>query len=115
MQINIVGQHIKLNDDLFRYISKKINTRIKKYYSDYISIKVIFSKCEKHKRFNVTILLDAGQRHKRVLQVQSISKSPFKAFDLAMNKLSTRMRRTLKSSNEHREYLEVANKMKYNV
>ena len=91
MDIIISGHDMDLGESLESYIEEKLNSAITKYFKNAVSADVKYQK-ESDGRFKVTIKTNIGSEND-VFFVDNVDADPRAAFNIAIDKLQTQLRR----------------------
>lgn len=100
MQLTVKGNHLNVGNSLRRHVEDHLSTTAEKYFRNPIEATVIFTK-EKN-RFHVEISLHVGGGI--VLQSHNEANDPYPAFDTAMARMATRLRRYKEKLRDHRRH-----------
>ncbi len=99
MRISISGQHITIGDSLRQYMEDKINEIILKYYDDVIKVDVHLDKDGSN--YKCEIEVHNGNGKNLNLNSHGNSNDIYAAFDDAMNKTETQLRKLKSKLKDH--------------
>lgn len=97
MDIQINGKQIDIGDALREHVSGRIEDRVSKYFDRAVDAQVTFSR-EAH-LIRVDCSVHAG--HAIVMQSHASSADPYAAFDQALDRIETRLRRYKRRLRNH--------------
>lgn len=99
MQVSVTGRHIEVGDALEGHVRKRLDSAIRKYFSDAIEAHVVFTR-ENHKiDTDITIHVGTGISH----QSHGEADQAVMSFDLAAERLEKRLRRHKRRLRDHRK------------
>lgn len=90
MQLTVKGKHLDVGDSLREHVRANLTHTAGKYFRDPIDATVIFTK-EKNHRYKADISIHLGSGI--VLQAASEADDPYPAFDVASQRVATRLSR----------------------
>jgi ribosomal subunit interface protein len=90
MQLTVKGKHLDVGDSLREHVRANLTHTAGKYFRDPIDATVIFTK-EKNHRYKADISIHVGSGI--VLQAASEADDPYPAFDVASQRVATRLSR----------------------
>ena len=96
--ISITGKQTKVGLSLSEYVSKILNTTLKKYFKKFISANVIFSK----DRFNFKCEISIHIEGSIFVKGNALSNDAYGAFNISNEKIKKRLRRYHRKLTDHR-------------
>lgn len=94
MNINIAGKHVDIGDSLKAHIESNIEKMVEKYFGDILEVRVCLSKSNTSKdNFNFHTDLSFHVGHNLIVQTKSEEVDPYRSFDLALEKMDSRIKR----------------------
>lgn len=91
MILNISGHQMKVGDSLQAYVKDKLESKVKKFFKEAISVHVIF---EKEGAFFLSeIIVNDGVKHESILKSNGKAGDALAAFDDAMKKIDIQLRK----------------------
>lgn len=97
MNVIVKGQHIDVGDALRQHVSESLTHVFGKYFGDAIDVSVTFSRQAHLLRASVSAHVGRGI----VAQSHASADQPYAAFDLAAERLGTRLRRHKRRLRDH--------------
>ena len=91
MILNISGQQVQVGQNLQDYIKKKLETKVKKFFKEAISVHVNLGK--EGISFTAEILINDGVKHQSILKSNAKGETAYVAFDEAMHKTDIQLRK----------------------
>ncbi len=97
MQLSVKGRHVDVGDAFREHVDSSLSAVLEKYFSNAMEANVTLSR--QHHRYRVVISAHIG----RGIQLESHgdAEAPYPAFDLAVERLSTRLRRQKRRLRDH--------------
>lgn len=90
MQLTVKGKHLDVGDSLREHVHSNLSHTAGKYFRDPIEATVIFTK-EKNHRYKASISIHVGRGV--ILEAQHEADDPYPAFDIASQRVATRLGR----------------------
>ncbi|MEZ0224153.1 MAG: ribosome-associated translation inhibitor RaiA [Alphaproteobacteria bacterium] len=90
MQLTVKGKHLDVGDSLREHVRANLTHTAGKYFRDPVEATVVFTK-EKNRRYKADISIHVGAGI--VLQAASEADDPYPAFDVASQRVATRLSR----------------------
>ena len=90
MQLTVKGKHLDVGDSLREHVRANLTHTAGKYFRDPVEATVVFTK-EKNHRYKADISIHVGRGI--VLQAASEADDPYPAFDVASQRVATRLSR----------------------
>jgi ribosomal subunit interface protein len=115
MQIEIDGKHVDVGESLRAHIEERLGAHVNKYFDNAVSAHVVIEKI-RH-QFVVNASLNDGTHH-RIINSSAGDAEPYRAADLAIEKMERQLRRyknKLKSHHNARMKEELADMVNSNV
>ena len=91
MILNISGQQVQIGQNLQDYVKKKLETKVKKFFKEAISVHVTFGK--EGISFTAEIIVNDGVKHQSILKSNGKGSSAYAAFDDAIHKTDMQLRK----------------------
>jgi ribosomal subunit interface protein len=91
MILNISGHQIELGEALQEFVKKKLESKVKKFFKEAISVHVIFEK--KIPLVFAEIIVNDGIKHQAILRSNGQGPDARTAFEDSMNKIDIQLRR----------------------
>ncbi len=101
MQLSVKGKQIDVGDALRGHVEARLKEHVGKYFNDSVDAQVTFSR-EAH-LFRADIVVHAGRGI--LLQANASASEPYPAFDMAADRLVSRLRRYKKKLVDHHHEL----------
>jgi ribosomal subunit interface protein len=89
MQLSVKGKQIDVGDALRTHVETQLKEIIGKYFSDSLDAQVAFSREANLFRADITVHAGRGM----LLQANAIASEPYPAFDMAAERIASRLRR----------------------
>jgi ribosomal subunit interface protein len=99
MQLTVKGKHLDVGDALREHVHDNLSHTTEKYFRDPIEATVIFTK-EKNHRYKANVSIHVGRGV--VLEAQHEADDPYPAFDIASQRVATRLSRYKDRLRDHR-------------
>ncbi len=90
MQLTVKGKHLDVGDSLRAHVEQNLTHTAGKYFRDPIEATVIFTK-EKNHRYKASVSIHVGRGV--ILEAQHEADDPYPAFDVASQRVATRLSR----------------------
>lgn len=97
MQVTVKGKQVDVGNALTTHVTKSLQEHVKKFFDNPIEATVVFSKEAHLIKSDIKVHVGKGI----LMQSYATSVEPYPAFDLALEKMSERLRRHKKRLREH--------------